>query len=332
MVSDVEQHAKSRYYGYFRYTLGQIKEWVRNSQHGKEKTRFQKRPFPDYALSLLELETLSVRMHVRYHYAWAVKRYGYVDPPWHEPYEPSEVEHPRYIYVEEGDDVDEDDDPEGDEPQDGHDDEPVPAQPPKRFRSTSRSPPRRYVTLGGNVEVAESDEDGTQSDLGDEEDSSCAEDRRRHSPRRRLSPPHEAEDNLGNALRLHSHIPPTGPAVPLSSPGSSSSTSTIPKFAHSSNYEYINPYPQLKFTPTADWRPDPEAIVRARLDEMRVNGHHKARGSDRAERLENLDWRNSGSTTEKKKRKVMAPLAKPGERGLYAPRPGEPGVSAGGGR
>ncbi|KAG8932588.1 hypothetical protein FRC01_013083 [Tulasnella sp. 417] len=294
-----------------QYTLDQVKEWVQNSQD--------------------ELDALSVRLHVRYHYAWAVKRYGYVDPPWHEPYEPSEVEHPRYIYVDpEEEDDDEVEDEEHDDLQAGHDEHRAPAPPSKRFRSTSRSPPRRYAALGGNGR-AEPNEDGTESDLGDEHDSSCAEDRRRHSPRRRLSPPHEADNNL--AYRTQPRLPPTPPAVPLSSPGSSLSTSTIPKVAHTENYEYINPYPHLKFIPTADWRPDPEAIVRARLDEMRVNGHYsKDRGSDRAERLENLDWRNSQSKAEKKKRKAMAPLAKPGERGLYAPRPGEPGVSAGGGR
>ncbi|KIO31010.1 hypothetical protein M407DRAFT_19892 [Tulasnella calospora MUT 4182] len=295
-----------------QYTLGQTKEWVRNAQH--------------------ELETLSVRMHVRYHYAWAVKRYGYVDPPWHEPYEPSVVDHPQYIYVDPEEEGDEDFDSEEDEedpqyddgPQEGHDEEQVPAAaPPKRFRSTSRSPPRRYITLGGN---GESDKGDAESDLNDEEDSSLAEDRRRHSPRRRLSPPHETGHNL------EPRLPPPPPAVPLSSPGSSLSTSTT--MPHSNNYEYINPYPHLKFTPTADWRPDPEAVVRARLDGMRVNGHSTDRGKDRAERLENLDWRNGGgsTTTEKKKRKAMAPLAKAGERGLYAPRPGEPGVSAGGGR
>lgn len=313
-----------------QYTLRQMQEWVLNAQH--------------------ELETLSVRMYARYHYAWATKRHGYVDPPWHEPYEPSEVDDPRYIYVDEDEDdleSDEDDNLEDDDYPEDHGEAQAAAPPPsKRFRATSRSPPRRYATLGKGAEAGhdESDEDYARSELRDDEDSSAAEDRRRHSPRRRLSPPHEADDyNLDHVSQPPPPPPPTPPAIPLAAPGSSALPSTanlFPLTVPNPHYVRVNPYPHLNFTPTADWRPDPEAIVRARLDEMRVNGGHhsdrqlepKLMGSDRAESLENLDWRNGRGLLEKKKRKVMAPSAKPGERGLYAPRPGEPGVSARGGR
>ncbi|KAG9003368.1 hypothetical protein FRB90_011195 [Tulasnella sp. 427] len=263
-----------------QYTREQIMEWVNNAED--------------------ELETLSVRLHVRYHYAWAVKRHDYVDPPWHEPNEPSELGHPRYIYIDP--DEDEEEDEEDEEPEDDalhpgeEKDEQAVARSPKRFRSASSSPVRRYVTLGAN-ELPESDlddEKGTSSD----EDSDCAEDRRRHSPRRRLSPPDLCVE-YGS------------PAIPLSTPGSSIAPSTPALSSDVHEHWYVNPYPHLKFVPTADWRPDPEAIDRARLDELHAG------------------WGGGGDDGRSRKRKVT-PLARPDGRALFAPpQPSEMGVRLG---
>ncbi|KAG8906860.1 hypothetical protein FRB99_005920 [Tulasnella sp. 403] len=122
----------------------------------------------------VELKTFSVRLHVRWYYAWAIKRENYVDPPWRDfvtTSEDDEIEDVEERYEDEDEQTEEDYDEECAQTEGSYADyvsDIGTESPASRGRSPSRSPPP-LSSRASSPECTLTEEDMEAVDGDDEE-------------------------------------------------------------------------------------------------------------------------------------------------------------------